>query len=607
MIKFIVSLFFPLCLFSQKKHETPEWAREAIWYQIFPERFRNGDASNDPTIETLKNSWPHETQNAWSVSPWNSDWYKLQPWENNSKGFYYHSQLRRYGGDLQGVIDKLDYLQNLGINAIYLNPVFESPSLHKYDATMYHHIENNFGPDPESDEKIWEKEDPSNPKTWRWTSADKLFLKLISECHKRNIKIIIDGVFNHCGMTFWAFEDVKKSGKNSKYADWFTIKNYDDPATSKNEFEYDGWFGVKELPELKEVNENLSEPIRKHIQQIVKRWMDPNNDGNPEDGIDGWRLDVAEMVPINFWKEFRKWTREINPNSYLVGEVWWEDWKNNKMFNPSPWLQGDVFDAVMHYRLTAPMLNYFNDIKNKISANQFSEAVEKIYSQFPINVMQAQLNVLESHDTDRLPSIVVNPDRWFDHDASVAQKIDYNVRKPNAEEIKKQKLIVFFQMICIGAPTLYYGTETGMWGGDDPDERKPMLWDDIVYESEIAHPHNLKREKDSVFVNKDLYDFYSNIISIRKKYKSLSLGSFSFKVVDNEKDFIVIERKFNDEILLIAINNSLIVQNFTIPTNEYQKKSEWVDVVTSQVFVPKNQSFNMNIQPKSWIIFQLRN
>ncbi len=111
MFKFILSLFFPLCLFSQIKYETPEWAREAIWYQIFPERFRNGDTSNDPTIETLKNSWPHETQKAWSVSPWNSDWYKLQPWENNSKGFYYHSQLRRYGGDLQGVIDKIDYLQ----------------------------------------------------------------------------------------------------------------------------------------------------------------------------------------------------------------------------------------------------------------------------------------------------------------------------------------------------------------------------------------------------------------------------------------------------------------------------------------------------------------
>ncbi len=604
-MKKIILFFIPLLIFGQQKYSVPDWSKEAVWYQIFPERFRNGDTSNDPTIETLTGSWPHDEQKNWKVSPWTSDWYKLQPWEVDGKGFYYHGQLRRYGGDLQGIIDKLDYLQKLGVTSIYLNPIFESPSLHKYDAKMYHHVENNFGPDPKGDKIIWENEDPSSPSTWKWTSADKLFLKLIQESHKRNMKIIIDGVFNHCGMTFWAFEDVKKNGINSKYVNWFTIKKWDDPSTTKNEFEYEGWYGIKELPELKEVDGTLEKSIREHIHQIVKRWMDPNNDGNPEDGIDGWRLDVAEMVPIKFWKEFRSWTREINPNSFLVGEVWWEDWKNNKMFDPTPWIKdGEVFDAVMNYRLTAPMLNYFNDNKSKITATKFVSEIEKIYSQFSADVLQAQMNTLESHDTDRLSSIVVNPDRWFDHDASVSQKKDYEVRKPNAEEIKKQKLIILFQMICVGSPTVYYGAETGMWGGDDPDERKPMLWKDFVYENEIFHPFNIERQKDSVFVNEEFLQFYTKIISIRNKNDAIKTGSFKFIKWDNQKDILVVERKLNNEVLLIAFNNLNSEQNISLPASSYKNISSWIDLYDNKKFEIKNGNINLILAGKGWIILK---
>ncbi len=604
-MKKIIFLFIPLIIFGQQKYSVPDWSKEAVWYQIFPERFRNGDTSNDPTIETLTGSWPHDEQKNWKVSPWTSDWYKLQPWEVDRKGFYYQAQLRRYGGDLQGIIDKLDYLQKLGVTSIYLNPIFESPSLHKYDAKMYHHVENNFGPDPEGDKIIWENEDPSSPSTWKWTSADKLFLKLIQESHKRNMKIIIDGVFNHCGMTFWAFEDVKKNGINSKFIDWFTIKKWDDPSTTKNEFEYEGWYGIKELPELKEVDGTLEKSIRGHIHQIVKRWMDPNNDGNPEDGIDGWRLDVAEMVPIKFWKEFRSWTREINPNSFLVGEVWWEDWKNNKMFDPTPWIKdGEVFDAVMNYRLTAPMLNYFNDNKSKITASKFVSEIEKIYSQFSADVLQAQMNTLESHDTDRLSSIVVNPDRWFDHDASVSQKKDYEVRKPNTEEIKKQKLIILFQMICVGSPTVYYGAETGMWGGDDPDERKPMLWKDLVYENEISHPFNIERQKDSVFVNEEFLQFYTKIISIRNNYEAIKTGSFKFIKWDDQKDILIVERKLNNEVLLIAFNNSNSEQNISLPASSYKNISSWIDLYDNKKFEIKNGNINIILDGKGWIILK---
>jgi glycosidase len=160
---------------------------------------------------------------------WVKSWYKLQPWEEkNGRGFDFNAQLRRYGGDIQGIIDKLDYLEDLGINAIYLNPVFESPSLHKYDATYYHHIDDNFGPDPQKDREIIVTENFDDPATWKWTTADKLFLEFLKHAHDRNIKVIIDGVFNHVGMTFWAFKDVHENGEKSPYKDWFVIKQYDD-------------------------------------------------------------------------------------------------------------------------------------------------------------------------------------------------------------------------------------------------------------------------------------------------------------------------------------------------------------------------------------------
>ncbi|MDB4772919.1 alpha-amylase family glycosyl hydrolase, partial [Verrucomicrobiales bacterium] len=145
----------------------------------------------------MKDTWPFVIPTAWQVSPWTSDWYQLQPWEQDEHDFYHHAQLRRYGGDLQGILDKLDYLKDLGVNALYLNPVFESPSLHKYGAACYHHVDKHYGPDPTGDLAIVATEDPADPATWKWTAADKLFLTLIEEVHRREMKIIIDGVFNH--------------------------------------------------------------------------------------------------------------------------------------------------------------------------------------------------------------------------------------------------------------------------------------------------------------------------------------------------------------------------------------------------------------------------
>lgn len=184
------------------KHQAwvPEWAKKAIWYQIFPERFCNGDSNGNPTLAMIEGAWPHDQTSPWQIHPWTSDWYELQPYEQaNGQGLWHNLLRRRYGGDLQGIIDKLDYLQDLGISAIYLNPIFESPSHHKYDGTLYHHIEPTFGPDPEGDRLLIAKENPADPESWPWTTADKLALQLIKEVHKRGMGIIFDGVFNHMG------------------------------------------------------------------------------------------------------------------------------------------------------------------------------------------------------------------------------------------------------------------------------------------------------------------------------------------------------------------------------------------------------------------------
>lgn len=586
-----------------KLNEVPAWAKDAVWYQIFPERFRNGDKKNDPAVNDIRGSWPHEEPKEWHVSTWTGDWYKLQSWEKiDDKGFYYHAQQRRYGGDLQGVFEKLDYLEKLGINAIYFNPVFESPSLHKYDASMYHHIDNNFGPDPEGDQKIWKKENPANPKTWKWTSADRLFLKLLHEAHKRNIRVIIDGVFNHVGVTFWAFKDVVRNGEKSNYKDWFIIKKFDDPNTPENEFDYAGWYGVRELPEIHEDENGLVAGPRAHVSDVVKRWMDPNGDGNPSDGIDGWRLDVAEMVAIPFWQDFRKWVRSINPEAYIVGEVWWEDWANEKMFNASKWLRGDVFDAVMNYRVAREAGYFFKADKNKITASEFMHRLDSLRGEYPSDVNYVLMNLMDSHDTDRLSSQVVNPDTKYDKNVNVNDNKDYNVRKPNAQEIKTQKLMVLFQMTYLGAPTVYYGDEAGMWGADDPDERKPMLWADMKYEKEASHPFGLERPADANVFNKDLFTYYSRLIHMRLSSPALKRGSFATLTTDDKRSVCAYQRSFEKDHAIVILNNSKEIQNVQVPLTDNLVGMKWKNALDTTRISIQQKTLNVELKGKSGIV-----
>ena len=486
----------------------------------------------------------------------------------------------RYGGDLQGIIDRLDYLQGLGVTAIYLTPIFESPSSHKYDTRMYHHVDNNFGPDPAGDEKIWATENPADPSTWKWTSADRLFLKLIQEVHKRGMKIILDGVFNHVGTSFWAFQDVVKNQQKSLFKDWFRIRAWDDPNTPANEFEYEGWNGVKDLPEIKKDDErNLAPGFGEHVHAIVKRWMDPNGDGDPSDGIDGWRLDVAEKVGIPFWRQFRSWVKAVNPNGYITGEIWWENWPINQMFDASPWLQGDAFDGVMNYRFAEAVKKFVADRKDQISAKAFVDTVTAWHKEYHADNLYTLMNLLDSHDVDRIGSQIVNPDRWYDHYANPGDNKKYDVRKPTVEELAKQKLIVGIQMTMPGAPMIYYGDEAGMWGGDDPDCRKPMVWPDKKYDTEIADPLGRKREPDSVSFNADLYNWYKNLIRIRLQHKTLSRGDLKFILLDDAEHVLGYSRTLGDETIVIILNNS----------------SEKKSIVAAMPFAPKNKSTYVNL------------
>lgn len=564
----------------------PEWAKDAIWYQIFPERFRNGDARNDPTGADME----YDSSRTWSVSPWTSDWYKLQPWEVAHSGKFYENVFdRRYGGDLQGVLDKLGYLNELGINAIYFNPVFDAYSLHKYDASSYHHIDRHFGPNPSNDAELMKKE-TDDPSTWHWTSADSLFLRLVHEAHRHGIRVIIDGVFNHSGTRFWAFRDVQKNQQKSPYADWYDVRRWDDPATPENEFTYKGWWDEKSLPEFKEDSNGFMQPVRQYFFNITKRWMDPDGDGNPADGVDGWRLDVANDVSDVFWREWRIHVKKINPKAYIVGEIW---------DNAAKWLSGDEFDAVMNYPFARACVRYFvNSDAMKFTPSGFDNELAAIRKSYPAATNYVLQNLLDTHDTDRLPSMIMNPNRKYDDNNGLRRNPDYRVEKPTAEVRRIQRLMILFQMTYLGAPMVYYGDEAGMWGADDPDDRKPMVWDDLQYNPEVAHPIPGKtRPTDEVRFDKDLFAFYKRLTLIRQENEALRRGNFRKVLVDDKKNTYGFVRELEGNTVLVVINNSDTLQHSRIKIS-----GSFKDQLTWRKVDSKNGNLDVSLDAKSAMI-----
>lgn len=473
--------------------------------------------------------------------------------------FYEHGVFhRRYGGDLQGVADKLDYLHELGINTIYFNPVFYARSLHKYDGNTFHHIDPYFGPDPTGDFTLMSQE-TSDPQTWQWTSADRLFLQLVKSAHDRGIRIVIDGVFNHTGRDFFAFADLRENQQKSPYKEWYIVERFDDPTTEENEFRYKGWWGVDTLPEFADNHDksDLHPGPRKYVFDATARWMDPNGDGDPSDGIDGWRLDVANEVPMAFWSDWHEYVRKLNPNAYTVAEIW---------HDAGRFLREGGFSASMNYHGFAFLAKGFL-IDGVMNASAFARELDVRRNEHPEQVQHALQNLIDSHDTDRLASMVVNarrtpyerPDRFdYDWGKRVSPRSDrtYEVRKPDERERRIQRLVALFQMTYVGAPMIYYGTEAGMWGADDPDDRMPMVWPEFVYEPQVSDPLGRRRAPDRVEFDRELFEYYRRLIALRHAHKTLRRGTFEIILALDKAQTFAFARRLGEETLVIVLNRS---------------------------------------------------
>lgn len=359
----------------------PYWVQDSIFYQIFPDRFANGDKTNDPP----------------NVQKWGA---KPTIWDFQ-------------GGDLRGIIRRFDYLLELGINAIYLNPIFQATSSHRYNASDYYKI----------DAKLGDMDD---------------FLALLDVAHRNNIRVILDGVFNHCGRGFFAFTDVLENGEHSPYRDWFHIHRFPlDAFTPGDAINYSGWWSHKSLPKF---NTNNPE-VRKYLLGVAKYWI--------EKGADGWRLDVPnEINDDEFWAEFRRVVKSTNREAYIFGEIWEADprWANNSHF-----------DGLMNYPVKDGLIALLNRREN---LQQFNEIIDRLLKIYPRENVFSMYVPLGSHDTERILTAL-------------------------GGDLEKLKLAYLFQFAFPGAPAIYYGDEVGLEGGRDPECRGAFPWDPAAWKGDL--------------------------------------------------------------------------------------------------------------------------
>lgn len=563
---------------------TPEWARHAVWYQILPERFANGQRSDDPTPASVDGSQHGGAlPEGWRPHPWTSDWYALQPWEAASgKPLMANLADRRYGGDLAGILQRLPYLQELGVNAIYLNPVFDAPSHHKYDASTLHHVDVHLGPDPEGDRALMAREVGDDPSTWVWTAADRQLLALIDAVHARGMRIILDGVFNHVGRKHWAFRDLVEKQRASRFAGWFKVSSF---ADEPGGFQYESWRGHASLPEFRQLGDDLAPGPRAYVEAVTRRWMAPEGDASR--GIDGWRLDVAPWLPHGFWKHWRRTVKSITPDAYLVAEN-----IRDVAFNV-PYLEGDEFDAVMNYNFAFACDEFFFRDTTRITASRFDALLTELREAHPACVAPVMQNLFGSHDTARLASHALNRDRLdyraFDETYhprdSRAPRLD--TRRPDEHARALQRLFVLFQMTYLGAPMVYYGDEAGMWGANDPCCRKPMLWPELNYAPEAADPAGgWRAQPQPVAFDHTLFDHYRRCIALRHALPVLRTGSIRTLLADDARHVLVHLRRDGDANAIVAINRSEESQSVDLTAGP---AARWIDRLNGDLAVQAQQ------------------
>ena len=494
---------------------TPDWVQDAIFYQIFPDRFAKSDRNPAGTL-------PFE--------PWDSP-----PTPHGFKG-----------GDLYGVAEKLDYLKDMGITALYLNPIFASASNHRYHAFDYYSVDPLLG-------------------------GNEAFKFLLDEAHKKGIRVVLDGVFNHASRGFWQFHHVLECGDGSPYKDWFHF----DPERLSGKKHWGAYPGPREqqslasgessltaigygawwnLPALPKFNTN-SPAAREFLLQIAEYWV--------KFGIDGWRLDVATEIDDDaFWQEFRNRVRAINPEAYIVAEIWHESQR---------WLQGDQFDAVMNYEVTKPVIAFFSNgnldlkvlhqqsnyhgIHHSIDAHEFANRIEHNLGLYKPDITYAQLNLLDSHDTPRYLSCV-------------------------GGDKASLKLAWLFMFTYPGAPCVYYGDEIGIDGQHDPDCRKSFPWDESKWD-------------------KDLLNFVKEAVSLRTKHPALRRGDY--KRLWSADGVYAFSRTLEGETFVVALNVSESPQHIHV-THEAGRHPKVVFGKASDISVDGRLKFT--VPPRSGVVLK---
>lgn len=431
------------------------WAQEGIIYNIFPDRFFNGDKENDP-----KGSLP---------------WGKQV------------SQTSMFGGDIKGIIKKIPYLAELGITIIYMTPIFLSSSNHKYDTNDYYKIDPHFG----------KLEDIQN---------------LVKECHKNNIHVLFDAVFNHCGPDFFAFKDVLRNGESSRYKDWFFIEDFPINMNSVNYYTFAN--KIAAMPKLNTANKEVSD----YLLGVTSYWMEKT-------GIDGWRLDVCDEVDHVFWRSFRKTVKSINPEALIIGEIQHE---------ASSFLRGDQMDGIMSYPFREAMISYF--AKGESSTLQFQDELTSTRILYMDSINRTMFNLLGCHDTERFLTLCNG---------------------------KKEKLMcaAVFQFTYIGIPYIYYGDEVGIDGGYDPLCRKCMIWDENKQDIKLLSLYKklckIRKENPCLVYGSLRYFSNDKILAYSRNFKNTSIITL---INNSDEESRISSDKLNGSFHELLTNKNVILE-----------------------------------------------
>ncbi len=545
--------------------KTPDWAKGAVIYQIYTDRFFNGDKTND----VLTREYNYIGDYSQRVSDWNK-----YPATMGVREFY--------GGDLQGVWDKLDYLQNLGVEVIYFNPLFVSPSNHKYDIQDYDYIDPHFAKIVKDEGEVLKDGDYLNKDASKYIcrvtdkenleASNEFFKDFVNEVHRRGMKVILDGVFNHCGsfnkwldkeQIYENQEGYSKGAYISGESPYRTFFKFFEEAWPYN-YHYNGWWGHDTLPKL---NYEESPKLYEDIMRIARKWVsEPYN-------VDGWRLDVAADLGQSgefnhkFWQDFRKNVKEANPNAIILAEHYGD---------PGAWLQGNEWDTVMNYDAFMEPISWFltgmekhsDEKRDDLRGDSFSffAAMNHHMSRFQGSSLLVAMNELSNHDHSR----------FMTRTNGNVGRVGYAGPEAAEKYINKgiMKEAVVIQMTWPGAPTLYYGDEAGVCGWTDPDNRRTYPWG----------------KEDT-----ELIDFHRAAIKIHKENKALRTGGF--KAIFGEYNAIGYGRMLEENVIAVAINNDGVEREFKMPVWQLGITDE--DVL-ERLIVSNRESFS--IEPKEYYV-----